>query len=55
MLRGLGRLRGSGGELALTPAFYPLYLGLCIVVCVLAQERAVVPVRQFLLRRVLKV
>jgi len=25
------------------------------VVCVLAQERAVVPVRQFLLRRVLKV
>jgi hypothetical protein len=45
----------QAGELALTPAFYPLYLGLCIVVCVLAQERAVVPVRQFLLRRVLKV
>ena len=45
----------QAGELALTPAFYPLYLELCIVICVLAQERAVVPVRQFLLRRVLKV
>ncbi len=44
----------QAGEQALTPALYPLYLGLCIVVCVVAQERAVVPVRRFLLRRVLK-
>lgn len=39
------------GEQSLAFGFYPLYLGLCIVVCVVAQERAVVPVRKFLLRR----
>lgn len=42
------------GEQSLAFGFYPLYLGLCIVVCVVAQERAVVPVRKFLLRRLVK-
>ena len=39
------------GEQSLAFGFYPLYLGLCIVLCVVAQERAVVPVREFLLGR----
>ena len=41
----------QAGEQSLALGFYPLYLGLTIVLCVMAQERAIVPVRKLLLRR----
>ena len=46
------RCAQRAGEQALGLGFYPLYLGLTIVLCVMAQERVIVPVREFLVRRV---